>query len=287
MVVTEGACVCTSCGHQTDSRLMHDGPDWHDYDCLKPSASRCGLPSDPHNPYDNNLGTYIPRGFRVQIWHEEKKKFIWIDLANTHIRISANPKRKSFNIVKEAMKTAGGTLGLNLKILSTAYEFWAEVMRQKKLTRAGPRRGLQACCIFYATIQHEVVRNPLEICKAFLMDDTRDFNKGDKEIRDVFEGTKYESLLNRTSTADDLLDRFVSILKLKFFLHKECHALYDLNKRSLAAVSPKSAAAAIVYYVGKKHKYKLTKAKIAKKLQVCNPTLNKSLRLIVNFPESE
>ena len=287
VVVSEGVRVCTSCGIVISETIIHDGPDWNDYDCLKPSNSRCGLPSDMHNPFDDQLGTYIPRGFRVQIWHADKKKFVWHDLANTHIRISANPKRKSFNIVKDSMKIAGDKLGLNLKILSTAYEFWAEVMHQKKLTRAGPRRGLQACCIFYATIKHDVVRNPEEICKAFLMEDTRDFNKGDKEIRDVFEGTKHESLLNKTSTANDLLDRFVQILGLKFVLHKECHRLYELNRKSLAAVSPKSAAAAIVYYVGKKHKYKLTKAKIAKELQVCNPTLNKSLKLIVSFPENE
>ena len=72
---------------------------------------------------------------------------------------------------------------------------WGQIMLKRKLTRAGVRKGLIACCLYYSCLSHKCPRTPLEICKDFHMKDTKQFNKGDKEFRETFETSSKGGLI--------------------------------------------------------------------------------------------
>ena len=79
--------------------------------------------------------------------------------------------------------------------------------------------------------------------------------------------------------------RYCSLLKLKFSVSNICNDLYQKYKVPLQAVTPKSSVGGIIVYVVK---YKLqlknpTKTVISTVVDVCTPTLNKVIQLIIDL----
>lgn len=174
----------------------------------------------------------------------------------------------------------------------TAKMLWGEIMKAKKVTRAGVRKGLIACCLFYACVHYDCTRSPLEICQDFGMEDTKQFNKGDKEFKETFENIpKWSHLLMKTSNSEDYFSRFCSDLEVNhlikegiaFQLAKECRELYETIKEKLIGLFPKSAACGIIFWVMKKKKMNITKTSLSKVLNICNPTLSRTCGIITEI----
>lgn len=305
-VETTGYVLCGECG-TTQKMIISDEKDWNNYSDGQgrmQDKGRCAAPINTLNPYLDPLSTFIPKGFLTQTRamvcedcgkylkvHSSKicqdckspnlvVKMLTQDLSKIHMRFSYNHREKSFDTVKHTIENL--CRDYPPQLTSTALALWGEVMKAKKLTRGAVRKGLIACCLYYACLHNKCPRTPAEICRDFKMDSTKQFNKGDKEFRETFENSKrWSHLLKKTSESEEFFIRFCDILKLSYSLKKKCNQLYTKYSLSELEVVPKSAAAGIIYYIcTKEEKIKVSKTNISSKLGVCNPTLTKTVKLI-------
>ena len=81
-----------------------------------------------------------------------------------------------------------------------------------------------------------------------------------------------------------LISRYLSLLGLPLKFSKRCREIHKELEEELEEVAPKSAIAGVITHVIKVElKLKTpSKKKITEVIQICNPTLNKVLKLIKN-----
>jgi transcription initiation factor TFIIIB Brf1 subunit/transcription initiation factor TFIIB len=281
----DGFVVCGECGIVQDSIISKEA-DWNNYTSdtggRSANKSRCGGPNKDINPFADSLSTYMPKGM-ISTYKDSEGKLRTIDLSRLHMQKSYNHKQKSFDTVKNYIENISADKYPE-QIIITSERLWGEIMRVGKVTRAGVRKGLIACCLYYACLHHGCTQLPIQICKDFGMSDTKQFIKGDKEFKETFENhPTWGKLLVTTTESDSFFIRFCNKLGLNFQILKQCNKLYEECKVDLLCVVPKSAAAGIIYYVCKKNGISITKCKICKQLNLCNPTLTKTLKIINKF----
>lgn len=289
---SDGYVICTLCGSVIGERIS-DSAEWSNYldsGGHTTNNSRCGSSTKTTdiNPFTSSLTSFIPRGVK-NICFDPDGKMVKYDISRVHIKNSFNHRQKSFSDVENHLENITNDKYSN-RIVMTAKMLWGEIMKAKKVTRAGVRKGLIACCLYYACIHHDCTRSPLEICQDFGMDDTKQFNKGDKEFKETFENIpKWSYLLTKTSNSEDYFSRFCSDLEMNhtiregtaFQLAKECRELYETIKDELMGFFPKSAACGIIFWVMKRKKMTITKTSISKSLGICSPTLSKTCQVII------
>lgn len=293
IITSNGYLICSLCGLVLKSEIS-DAAEWNNYtdsDGNLPTNSRCGASTKTTdvNPFDNTIYSFIPKGIKNTYYEEGKQ--IKYDVSNIHIKNTYNYQQKTFNIVDNQLDTITNDK-YSKRIVMTAKTLWAEIMKSKKINRAGVRKGLIACCLYYSCLHYNCTRSPLEICKDFGMEDTKQFIKGDKEFKETFENMpKWAHLLTKASNSDDYFSRFCSDLEVEhlikentaFQIAKECRELYEENKSKFTNISPKSSACAIIFWVLKKNKINITKTSLSKVLNICSPTLTKTCQLIISI----
>ena len=128
--------------------------------------------------------------------------------------------------------------------------------------------------------------NPIErqeIIKAFHCD-TKTLSKGEKVLFEIL-NIDNSTYVNIQSEDSNSFIRYCSLLKLEFKVANICNELYKKHKIELQAVTPKSAVGGIIAYVVKFNlKLKIpTKTVISATVDVCTPTLNKVIQLIIDL----
>lgn len=301
--------VCSECG--TQQSIVMEEQEWSNYadsfGGFSKDNSRCSYPSKSNNPFESECKTFIPKGCMFDIivrqcnnekckkyYHnvndkvcykcgdtDSTKKTVKRDLSQIHMRFSYNHKEKSFNNVRDEIESYC-TENYSSAVISTATDLWGTIMIEEKLTRGGVRRGLIASCVYYACIHHRCPRTIDQICKDFHMKDSVNFNKGNKEFQQVFETSKrWSHLVTNTVTSDNLLSMFGSSIGMDFQFIKKCERFYDkLKIRTKLRVAPKSAAAGVIYFMCKHEGHDVTFEYISKNLNVCIPTLTKTVEHI-------
>lgn len=302
--------MCTECGTQ-QSEIITDEPEWNNYadssGGFSKDNSRCSFPSKSNNPFESECKTFIPKGIVFEItvkqcnndkckkythslddvvcshcgYDDLTKKKVKRDLSRIHMRFTYNHREKSFNTVKDEIE-AYCTERYSIPVINTATELWGEIMKADKLTRGGVRKGLIACCVYYSCIHNRSPRTIDQICKDFQMDDSVNFNKGNKEFQQVFEtSSRWSHVLTNTVTSNNLLPSFCNKLGMNFQFIKKCERFYDkLKIGTKLRVAPKSAAAGVIYFMCKHEDKNITADEVSKTLNVCAPTLSKTVELI-------
>jgi transcription initiation factor TFIIIB Brf1 subunit/transcription initiation factor TFIIB len=292
LMKSDGYIICSLCGMVLLNRIS-EMAEWTNYVDSGGSScnnSRCGSTTRTTdiNPFSTDLISFIPKGVKNVCYQDGK--IVRYDISKLHIQSTFNHLQKSFNNVENNIDNITNDK-YSKRIVMTAKTLWGEIMKAKKVTRAGVRKGLIACCVYYACIHYDCTRSPLEICQDFGMEDTRQFNKGDKEFKETFEHIpKWSHLLTKTSNSDDYFSRFCSNLEMDhlikenvaFKLAKECREIYDKIKNDLIGVFPKSAACGIIFWVMKNKKITITKTNLSKSLGICPPTLSKTCQIIID-----
>jgi transcription initiation factor TFIIIB Brf1 subunit/transcription initiation factor TFIIB len=291
LIDSDGYVTCSLCGLVLKSRIseMAEWSNYTDSGGITINNSRCGstTKSTEINPFSNNLVSFIPKGVKNVCFQEGKA--IKYDISKLHIKNTFNHLQKSFNIVENQLDNITSDK-YSKRIVMTAKKLWGEIMKAKKVTRAGVRKGLIACCLYYSCIHYDCTRSPLEICQDFGMQDTKQFNKGDKEFKETFENIpEWNHLLTKTSNSEDYFSRYCSNLEMDhvikegiaFQLAKECRELYEPIKQELISLFPKSAACGIIFWVMKNKKIPITKTQLSKSLGICSPTLTKTCQVII------
>lgn len=291
IIEKDGFFTCTKCGLTLYPRIS-DSAEWGNYSDSAgnpTSSSRCGTTSvSETNPYSNSY-SFMPPGVKNICYKNGVQ--VKYDITSVHVRNCANHKTKSFSVVEDTIDEMSDKY--SPRILSTAKMLWSEITRfekvsedgntKKKITRAGVRKGLIACCVYYACINFNSTRSPSEVCADFGLC-TRQFNKGNREFKEIFETSpRWGHLLRKTSGSDDYFNRFCSDLEMNgvigessaFELALECKDIYEKIKENLHGLFPKSAACGIIFCVLRRRGILVTKTSVSRILGICGPSLTK------------
>jgi len=283
----DGDIVCTSCGSVQESHYICDDPEWNNYvedGVMNSNGARCGNIVDPTNPYDTG-SLFIPK--YMWSWHydsEGKKRYT--NLSKYAIRIGYTSKQRAFDEGKYSFERIQSILNLTDTVFNTAKLFWGIILKTDILKRGGNRRGMKACCIFYACVCEKQQRNREDIASAFDIDGSADFTKGEKIFREIFEkNADYSWILYKGSENESMYNRYVSQLGLPFKVTKIMNLIKEQVKDHLLGIAAKSEIAGLLFYTCKevlelKHP---NKSEIAKTIGICNPTLNKVIEILRFF----
>ena len=286
-IITSGDLTCQNCGLVQEMCTISDEPDWNSYvedGVVNGSGIRCGNVLDSTNPYDTG-GAFIPRF--MWSWHfDENGVKRYTNLSKIAIRSTYTSKQRAFDEGKYSFERVKGILTLNEAVFNTSKLFWGIILKTDILKRGGNRRGMKACCVFYACISEKQQRNREDIALAFDIDGSADFTKGEKIFREIFEkDSKYSWVLYKSFENESMYNRYVSQLGLPFKTVKVMNIIKEHIRDHLLGIAAKSEIAGILYFVCKevfelKHP---NKSEIAKSIGICNPTLNKVIEIIKYF----
>ena len=283
----EGSITCTSCGLVQEICTISDDPDWNNYvedGVVNGSGIRCGNVLDSTNPYDTG-GAFIPK--YMWSWHlDENGNKRYTNLSKIAIRSSYTSKQRAFDEGKYSFERVKEILSLNEGVFNTAKLFWGIILKTDILKRGGNRRGMKACCIFYACVSEKQQRNREDIALAFDIDHSADFTKGEKIFREIFEkDSKYSWVLYKSLENESMYNRYVCQLGLPYKTVKVMNMVKQHTREHLLGIAAKSEIAGILYFTCKevfdlKHP---NKSEIAKSIGICNPTLNKVIEILKYF----
>jgi transcription initiation factor TFIIIB Brf1 subunit/transcription initiation factor TFIIB len=286
-IITNGDIVCQNCGLVQEERIISDDPEWNNYvedGVMNSSGMRCGNVLDPTNPYDT-AGDFIPK--YMWSWHlDEQGNKRYTNLSKLAIRASYSSKQRAFDEGKYSFEHIQSILHLSETVFNAAKLFWGILLKSDILKRGGNRRGMKACCVFYACMSERQQRNREDIAAAYDIDGSNDFTKGEKIFREIFEkDPSYSWVIFKNVENECMYQRYVHQLKLPFVLVKTMNKIKEHTREHLLGIAAKSEIAGILYYAvkeihGLKHP---NKSEIAKCIGICNPTLNKVIDIIVYF----
>jgi len=286
-VITNGDIVCVGCGLVQESSIISDEAEWNSYvedGVVNGSGIRCGNVLDSTNPYDTG-NTFVPR-FHWS-WHlDENGVKRYTNLSRIAIRTSYSSKQRAFDEGKYSFEQIQERLTISPVVFNTAKLFWGIILKSDILKRGGNRRGMKACCIFYACLSEKQQRNREDIAQAFDIKGTQDFTKGEKIFREIFEkDPKYSWILYRDSETESMYQRYVNQFNLPFRFVKTMNLIKTHVDEHFLGIASKSEVAGVLFYTCKevfalKHP---NKSEIAKTIGICNPTLNKVIEIIRHF----
>ena len=282
-----GDVTCTLCGSILECGVISQEAEWNNYSeegVMNKSNIRCGNVLDYTNPYDT-AGDFIPRF--MWSWHfDDQGVKRYTNLSKIAIRCSYSSKQRAFDEAKYSFEKIQNHLNLSDSVFNTCKLFWGIVLKTDILKRGGNRRGVKACCVFYACLSEKQQRNREEIATAFDILSTTDFTKGEKIFREIFEkNADFSWILFKGSENESMYSRYINQLSLPWTINKLMLIVKDHTKDHLLGIAAKSEVAGILFYIIKDHlnlKHP-NKSEIAKCVGICNPTLNKVIEILRFF----
>jgi transcription initiation factor TFIIIB Brf1 subunit/transcription initiation factor TFIIB len=261
---------------------VSEEPEWGNYKdesgANEPSKARAYNNKDALNPFSNECGTRITKGFKLEYVRDGKKKSV--DMSRVHDQRNYSGKQRAYDMVRNYFENTLATK-FHPSIIHTAQVLWGEIAKTGKIYRDGVRRGLIICCVYYSCMHHKNMHSPLEICKIFKLENTDEFVKGDKIFVEIFSNNKdWQSLVKKTAYSDCYFSQYCDKLKIEWHLQRKCLILYNYHKKALAQVIPKSAAAGCIFYVLSSEVTAVSKNTIKETLGVSIPTLVKVYEIL-------
>jgi transcription initiation factor TFIIIB Brf1 subunit/transcription initiation factor TFIIB len=288
-IINSGDVICTSCGTIQEERIVSDEAEWNNYTeegVVNSSGMRCGNVLDPTNPYDT-AGDYIPKYHWS--WHlDEQGNKRYTNLSKIAIRASYTSKQRAFDEGKYSFEKIQSRLNLSDNVFNAAKLYWGILLKSDILKRGGNRRGMKACCVFYACMSEKQQRNREDIATSFDIDGTSDFTKGEKIFREIFEkDQKYSWVIYRNAENESMYQRYTHQLNLPYPIVKTMITIKEHTRDHILGIAAKSEIAGILFYACKEiHGLKNpNKFEIAKCVGICNPTLNKVVEILRYFYE--
>lgn len=246
------------------------------------------------NNYKDDSGNYTKNSQRADTYNDGNPYSVGGTLLPNHLKNTLagkiqiqsiySHKQKTYWNITNQIEHAAILLKINNRdAIEKAKNYWYKYMESGKLTRASVRKGLIAACLFYSCVKKNIPIERQEIIKTFECD-TKTLSKGEKVLFEILESDNLTYINIQTEESNSFI-RYCSLLKLKFNVSTICNEIHEKYKIELQAVTPKSAVGGIICYV---IKYKLnlkapTKTVISATVDVCTPTLNKVIQLILDL----
>jgi len=272
--VTNFEGICTKCGGCINVFNISNEGEWNNYKDDSGNYTKNSQRADTFNdgnPYSVG-GTLLPNHLKNTL------------AGKIQIQSIYSHKQKTYWNITNQIEHAAILLKINNKdVIENAKNYWYKYMESGKLTRASVRKGLIAACLFYSCVIKNIPIERQEIIKIFECD-TKTLSKGEKVLFEILESNNLTYINIQTEESNSFI-RYCSLLKLKFNVSTICNEIYEKYKIELQAVTPKSAVGGIICYVVK---FKLnlkspTKTIISATVDVCTPTLNKVIQLIIDL----
>lgn len=280
--VKSGDVICENCGIIVREKIIDNSelPSFVNENGTINNRSQSGFGNDWFNPNPNhNMSCTVGISYKNSNYNSYKTKK-WVD------RTSYNHKERSFWEVSKKIDDAAAKLNMPTTIIEIAKHMWGEITKSNILKRASTRRGMIACCLYYACIFNKVPRGQNEIAEGFGMDKSSDITKGDKIIREIFKDhPQYKVCVLSTSNANNMYERTCNSLGCDYQMAQICKKVDKQCKNVLLGMAPKSVCAGVICYVIKyiQKQKKPTKQKIAETCKICTPTMNKVLEIIIDY----
>lgn len=271
---------CGSCGTIVNNCIMSDESEFMQFD-----NSRCSVPISESevNPYSDDLYTWIPKGSKNYIYVNGNKKYT--DISTIHSNSNNNHKKNSYKVIEDVLDNLLTKNGYNKNIINKAKKTWVDVINTGKITRANPRLGLIACCVFYAC---NGTKTSDEICYDLNIE-RQSFNKGLKIFRTIFKNNLDEYSENRKDS--NLFGQYISsLIEYKVIplnnVSNEililCNKYYEKIYDQISFLTPKSIIVGIIYYVCGSLYLPISKKIMIDLFKICMPTLNKSIKTVTD-----
>lgn len=279
-----GEIICTGCGTIQKDRMIHDGPEWSNYENDREKGidnSRVSW-TDPTNPY-STLGSTMP-DFFVKI-KNEKGETITVNLKKVHTIISSDNKERAFYEIIKLFNSFVYNRSFEQRTVDKAKLYWNEFVKSKRIFRGGNRKGILACCLYYASIETNKQKTKNQIAR--IMNISKDdIVKGEPIFIDIIIKSKYKHILSSNNNV--FFTNFISELELPYKYNISCKEIYSLCQEELSEISSSAAIGGVIsYFVHIKQKLKKpTKKRITQVVKITNPTLTNAVKIIKNKLES-
>lgn len=279
---SHGIVVCMDCGLVNKDTIIDESAEWNfggEDSQFSKDPSRCGGPT-------NALLEKSSLSTMINISRSRGNNYT---MAKIHQQQSMNyVERSLYHVFEEIQKMGSENGSLPQSILDQAKSYYKKIS-EKRLSRGSIRKGLIACCIFYACKAHNVPRSVKEISKICKID-VAILNKTTKIFSEIM---KEEINNNKGINVDDLLSRFVGIFQ---FETKEHHTIlktvrkvheYVLKHNILHGKTPTSMASGIIYFVLVTKGYNIDKQLITENHKISMVTLSKILNILKSSSASD
>lgn len=267
--------VCQNCGVIICNKL-HNGAEWNNYKDESGNYSKNSQRGDLYiddNPY--SVGGTVCGLF------SNNKTFA----AKIHLSSCFSHKQRTYWKTSQIYENICSKYCLTKSVLETAKRLWHICMESGKLTRASVREGLIASCLYYSCIYNKTPISRDDILIYFECDN-KTLTKGEKVFYEIIEQSDDFKHLTKQSInveQNNSFIRYCNILNLPWKVAMECNKVFNENKNNLEFVTPKSAVCGVmVYVIKKKLELKIpTKTEISKLINVCTPTINKVVDILI------
>ena len=273
-----GIIVCTKCGIITTNQLIDDSAEWafgaDEAASGGKDPARCGMPTSVFFP-KSSCSTIITGGKNNHL------------MKKLHMQMSMDyVERSRYHLFNKIGRMCDV---LSPIVLETTKHIYLD-LEKLKLSRGNVRKGLIACCIFYACKQHNMSRSIKEIASICDIEPAV-VNNSNKVFQSVMADHYISEHFKETTETDDLLSRFCSYLSLQ---RKDTSQIIKIIKpiqdymdeeQLLIGKTPSAITAAYILYAVEKLSFNITKKTISEKLNVSIVTINKISQTIHNNSE--
>jgi transcription initiation factor TFIIIB Brf1 subunit/transcription initiation factor TFIIB len=287
-ILRDGDLLCTNCGTIQIDHVLHEGPDWTNYQddhSRTGNLSRVG-PMESVNPF-SSLGTTIPASYKTKfIVKTEDGIYKKCDLRKAQIIVSSNNRETTFNKILGIFSELQVRHGIGRNTIGIAIQFWKQIAESKEIFKASNRDGLIAACIYHACLETCLPIPPKEIAK--MMDVTEHILlEGDKILRNRL--NLNSSKQNVWQNEQQMLISYIEKLNLKYRKYVPiCTKLYVSVQDKLSRIGIASALGGVIGYTVF-HTFKLenpTREEIRKVVGISKPTLTKAMNIIIQAKEN-
>lgn len=275
----EGEIVCIDCGAVKTSILIDDTAEWNfggDDAQNSKDPSRCGGPINPLLEKSSmstimTKASYSKHGNLQRLHQQTSMDYV---------------ERSRYHIFEEINKMATDVGKLQPNVVEEAKGLYVK-LSQNRLSRGAVRRGLIACCIYYACKKMKVPRTLREIASICNLDQAL-VNRCDHEFKNVMK--KNEITLDEGSIeTTDLCSRVANRLNLDRkeeaqlikMAKKICLKIEELN--IMNGKTPSAIAPTVMFFCCVQLNYKISKKQIIDLGSVSSVTLGKLLNILNDY----
>ncbi len=278
----QGNKVCTNCGIVQESRIIHDGPDWSNYqDTIEAGKDNSRVSwTDPSNFY-STLGSTIKKNTFITC-RDENGKLVKRDLSRIHQIVSSDNKERAFYEVIKIFDKITYDGSLAKRTVDKAKIYWNEFVKHGRIFRGGNRKGILACCILYASYATNCSKTRNQVAE-FMLITKEDIIKGEPIFHDIIGKSNFRNILKHNNKS--LTERFMPAIEklgLPFHYNKKCNDLYHTCEEELSEISSSAAIGGVISFIlhtQEKNK-KPTKKTLTAVVGITNPTLTNAIKII-------
>tara|TARA_Y100000389_G_C17464064_1_gene524066 strand:+ start:3104 stop:4048 length:945 start_codon:yes stop_codon:yes gene_type:complete len=260
-----GAVVCKDCGLESDGFCISQEPEWNNF-TQGVDNSRCGNIDNSGFYEGNQIGTTVNRFTKNT---PKYLRYTW-----------DNSRNRSLYKVYTNMENIANEHGIVKVILDTC-KYIYKYVSEHKLTRGKIRIAIQASCMYYSFVYHDVTRTVSEVGKIFRVDH-KQITKINKIVTILLWNSEdYRFILKKVPGIQEYVYRYVTRMDLDIGLCSVCISYYnDMDKNKVMGKDMSYIIAGIIWVICQINDIVIQKDKICEVCDISTVTLNKLIKLV-------